>query len=130
MVNVESLPEVFLSDTAVSYKVSRVVQRNQIQNITGKLYTLNMTDDLDRIIHRRIWGIVALLFPGAVIAERTAFELKPNNHKEIFIILNKNDFLTRWFYRLAINTVKIRTIAQIKLDMDGTSLKNTKPHNA
>ena len=87
--NVENLPEVFLSDTKVSYKVSRLVQRNQIRNITGKLYTSNMTDDLDKIIHRRIWEIVALLFPGAIIADRTAFELKPNKHKEIFIISNK-----------------------------------------
>lgn len=48
-----------------------------------------MTDDLDKIIHRRIWEIVALLFPGAIISDRTAFELKPNNHKEILIISNK-----------------------------------------
>ena len=87
--NIENLPEVFLSDSATSYKVSRLVRQKKVRNIVGKLYTSNMTDDLDRIIHRRIWEIVALLFPGAIVADRTAFDLKPNDHGEIFIISRK-----------------------------------------
>ncbi len=87
--NIESLPEVFLSDSSISCKVTRLKKQGLIRNIVGNLYTSNMIDDLDTIIHRRLWEIVGLLFPKAIIADRTAFILKPNTHKEIFLISNK-----------------------------------------
>ena len=87
--NTDLLPEVFLSRSDISYKITRLVQQGLVRNIVGKLYTSNMTDDIGRIIDRRLWEIVGLLFPDSIIADRTAFELKPNKHKEIFIISEK-----------------------------------------
>ena len=88
--NANLLPEVFISDANISYKITRLVQQGKVRNITGKLYTSNMTDEINIIINRRLWEIVGLLFPNSIIADRTAFELKPNKHKEIFIISDKS----------------------------------------
>lgn len=88
--NTNLLPEVFISEANISYKITRLVQQGKVRNITGKLYTSNMTDEIDIIINRRLWEIVGLLFPNSIIADRTAFELKPNKHKEIFIISDKS----------------------------------------
>lgn len=84
--NKDQLPEVFISDKAISYKITRLVQQGLARKIVGKLYTSNMVEDINKIVHRRLWEIVGLLFPGAIVADRTAIEMKPTEHKEIFII--------------------------------------------
>ncbi|MBP3403134.1 MAG: Fic family protein [Alphaproteobacteria bacterium] len=85
----ENLPEIFLSEKNISYKITRLVKQGIVRKIAGKLYTSNMQDDLEKIVSRRLWEIVGLLFPKAIIADRTAFDLKPTAHKEIFVISGK-----------------------------------------
>ncbi len=94
------LPEIFISEANISYKITRLVQQGKARNIAGKLYTSNMTDDIDTIIDRRLWEIIGLLFPNSIIADRTAFELKPNKHKEIFIISDKSRSMTVGSYTI------------------------------
>ncbi|MDR1622363.1 MAG: Fic family protein [Synergistaceae bacterium] len=84
-----SLSEVFLSDTKSAGKVYRLKKQGLIRNITGKLYTSNLKDTIENITDRRLWEIVGLLFPGAVIADRTAIEMKPTKNGEIFVIASK-----------------------------------------
>lgn len=98
--NADLLHEVFISETNISYKITRLVKQGKARNIVGKLYTSNMTDDIDKIINRRLWDIVGLLFPNSIIADRTAFDLKPNKHKEIFIISDKSRSITVGSYTI------------------------------
>jgi hypothetical protein len=84
-----SLPEIFLSDAESAARIYRLKKRALIRNISGKLYTSNLEDQIENITNRRLWEIVGLLFPGAVIADRTAIEMKPTKNGEIFVIASK-----------------------------------------
>lgn len=85
----EKLPEVFISSAHIAGDVYRLKKRGLVRNITGKLYTSNMTDTIENIATRRLWEIIGLLYPHAIIADRTAFEMKPTQAGEIFIISSK-----------------------------------------
>lgn len=87
---IDNLPEVFLSTGDVAYKVSRLLKDGQVKKLTGNLYTSNVTDDVDKIVSTRLWEIVGLLFPGAIISDRTAFYMGPNKDHEIFIVSEKS----------------------------------------
>ncbi|GHV47641.1 Fic family protein [Synergistales bacterium] len=88
-ISYDALPEVFLSDTKTADKIYRLKKQGRVRNIVGKLYTSNMVDSIDNIASRRLWEIVGLLFPGAIIADRTAIDLKPTENGELFIISSK-----------------------------------------
>jgi fido (protein-threonine AMPylation protein) len=83
-----SLPEVFLTDAESADKIYRLKRQGLVRQITGKLYTSNMQDSIENIISRRYWEIVSLLFPNAVIADRSTFELK--TAKSLFLISDKS----------------------------------------
>jgi hypothetical protein len=84
-----SLPEIMLSDAKSSARVYRLKKQGLIKKIEGKLYTSNLEDSLENITARRLWEIIGLLFPGAIIADRTAIEMKPTKNGEIFVISSK-----------------------------------------
>ena len=71
------MPEAFVSTKAITRNVSRAVKAGQLRKLASRLYTLNLTDNSEQIVHRNFWRIVASYFPGAVIADRTALENKP-----------------------------------------------------
>jgi hypothetical protein len=48
-----------------------------------------MLDSIEDIVSRNLWQIVGLLYPNAVVSDRTAIELKPINNT-IFIRTNKS----------------------------------------
>lgn len=73
----QDLPEVFVSDTAISREVSRAVAAGKLRKLASRLYTRNLTDAPEAIVRRHVWGIVAGYFPGALIADRTALENGP-----------------------------------------------------
>jgi hypothetical protein len=84
-----SLPEILLSNAESSDKLYRLKKQGLIRKIAGKLYTSNMEDSIENITDRRLWEIIGLLFPGAIIADRTAIEMKPTENGEIFVIASK-----------------------------------------
>jgi Fic family protein len=86
----EPLPEVFLTDAKSAGRIYRLKQQGLARRITGKLYTSNMTDSIENIVSRRYWEIIGLLFPNAVIADRSAVDLKPTKNGELFIISDKS----------------------------------------
>jgi fido (protein-threonine AMPylation protein) len=69
--------EVFLTSTATSSAVRGLLRAGRIRHVGGRLYTKNLDDPLDEVLHRRAWDVAAAVFPGAVIVDRTAFELRP-----------------------------------------------------
>ena len=86
---VNKFPEVFLSNTKISDQISRLNKQNKIRKLAPKLYTTNLADADDAIVHRNLWKIVGLLFPGALIADRTAIEGNQAKDGSIFIVSPK-----------------------------------------
>lgn len=73
----KDLPEAFVSHTAISHAVSRAVKAGRLRKLASRLYTSNLEDSPEAIVRRNLWGIVAGYFPGALVADRTAFEAAP-----------------------------------------------------
>lgn len=87
--SLENLPEVFLSTTAISTAVSRAVSNRTLRQIGSKLYTFNLDDDPERIVSRHLWQLIAAYLPDALIADRTAIELRPASDGSIFVISDR-----------------------------------------
>lgn len=83
------LEEVFLSNTEKSYQYHVWQKEGKIRKISSKLFTTNMLDTIDNIVRRNLWEIVSLLYPQAIISDRTALELKPATDGSIFVISDK-----------------------------------------
>jgi hypothetical protein len=49
----------------------------EIRHVAGRLYTKNLVDPLEDVLRRRVWDVAAGYFPGAVVVDRSAFELRP-----------------------------------------------------
>jgi len=76
-IDVDTLPEAFVSNTAISLQVGRAVKAGRLRKLASRLYTRNHTDTPEAIVRRNLWTIVAGYFPGALIAGRTAIENAP-----------------------------------------------------
>ena len=70
--------EVFFTSTVTSRAIRRLVREGHVRQIQGPLYTKNLDDPLEDVTRRRCWDVAAGFFPGAVIADRTAFEMRPS----------------------------------------------------
>ncbi|WP_419948898.1 Fic family protein [Candidatus Palauibacter sp.] len=73
----DELPEAFVSHTEISREVSRAVKAGRLRKLASRLYTKNLADSPEEIVRRNLWTIVAGYFPGALVADRTAFETGP-----------------------------------------------------
>ncbi len=71
-------PEVFFSNTRASRAIRRHLAAGEVRQIAGRLYTRNLSDALEDVVRRRVWDVAAGYFPGAVIVDRTAFEMRPS----------------------------------------------------
>ena len=87
--SLEGLPEVFLSTTAISVAVSRAVSNGTLRQIGSKLYTFNLADAPEQIVSRHLWQLIAAYLPDALIADRTAIELRPASDGSIFVISDR-----------------------------------------
>jgi Fic/DOC family len=76
--SLQDQPEVFFSMTATSRAIRRHLAAGELRQVAGRLYTRNLTDPPAEIVRRRVWDVAAGYFPGAVIADRTAFVLRPS----------------------------------------------------
>jgi len=74
-------PEVFFSTAATSRAVARLVAAGRVRPIDGRMYTKNLDDPIDEVLRRRVWDVAAGYFPGAVVADRTAFEMRPSGEE-------------------------------------------------
>ena len=69
--------EIVLSTRETSYRVSRDVAAGRLKKIAPRLYTSRVKEAPDKVIRRNLWDVIGLLFPDAVISQRTALELQP-----------------------------------------------------
>ena len=79
-------PEAFVSTRAISRAVWRAVQAGKLRKLGSRLYTKNLTDPPEVVVRRNLWAIVAGYFPGAVVADRTAFEVGPASDGSVCVV--------------------------------------------
>lgn len=87
--SLETLPEVFVSSTELSGAVSRAVKEGSLRQIGPKVYTRNLRDPPEILIKRHLWPVISALVPEALIADRTALELKPAADGSIFVVSDR-----------------------------------------
>jgi hypothetical protein len=79
-------PEVFLSTADIRRAVSEALKAGRLRKLASRLYTTNLRDEPEKIVRQHLWPIVALYFPGALIADRTALENGPAPDGSIFLV--------------------------------------------
>ena len=84
-----TLPEIIISETKNRREVSHAVSQGKLRKLASRLYTSNLTDTSEAIIKRNLWHIISQLVPGALIADRTALELKPAQDGSIYIVSDR-----------------------------------------
>ncbi|MCC5905550.1 MAG: Fic family protein [Balneolaceae bacterium] len=85
----ESLPELFVSNTEISSQVSQAVSDGKLKKIASRLYTKNFVDDPEVIVKRNWYHLLKEYYPDALIADRTALENRPAEDGSVFIISGK-----------------------------------------
>lgn len=87
--SLNELPEVFVSDAAITKAVSREVARGALRKIGTRLYTRNLEEDPEVLVRRNWYHLIPAYFPDAVIADRTAIENQPADDGSVFLISKK-----------------------------------------
>lgn len=82
----DALLEVFVSSSELSKLVSRGVRDGSLRRLGAKVYTRNLSDPPEAIVARHRWQLISELVPGALIADRTALEMKPAADGSIFVV--------------------------------------------
>lgn len=67
----------------------RAVQAGRARRIGPRLYTTNMTDEIDGVTRRNVWPIVAGYFHDALIADRTAVDYAPSEDGSVFVVSSR-----------------------------------------
>ncbi|MDE0009302.1 MAG: Fic family protein [Gammaproteobacteria bacterium] len=83
---VDAMPEVFVSRASISAEVTRRVAQGRLRKIASRLYTRDLDSDPEDLVRRNLWSIAAGYFPGALIADRTAFELQPAEDASVCMV--------------------------------------------
>ena len=81
-----SLPEVFLSHNDMKDVTREEMKAGRIRKIGPHLYTTDLRTPVDRLVRRNLWSLVSAYFPGALIADRTAFENRPAEDGSVFVV--------------------------------------------
>ncbi len=83
------LSEITVSETNNRRMISRAVNQGKLRKLASRLYTSNNTDTPEAIVKRNLWHIIGQLVPEALIADRTALELKPALDGSVFIVSDR-----------------------------------------
>jgi hypothetical protein len=87
--SLKNAPEVFVSTAAMSAPVSRAVAAGRLRKLGSRLYTTNLTEGPASLVRRHLWDIAAGFFPGGLVADRTALELRPASDGSVFLVGSK-----------------------------------------
>jgi prophage maintenance system killer protein len=85
----ETLPEVFVSNSDITSQVYQAVSDGKLRKIASRLYTKNMHDDPELIVRRHWHDLLKQYYPDALIADRTALENSPAKDGSVFIVSSK-----------------------------------------
>jgi hypothetical protein len=86
MPDFSTLPEAFVSNAELATAVSRELKTGRLRKLGSRLYTRNLKEAPEAIVHRNLWPLVAAYLPGALIADRTALENRPATDGSVFLI--------------------------------------------
>ena len=79
------LPEIFVSTPQLASRVSRELKEGRVRRLAPSVYTTNVAEAPESFIRRHVWQVASLVFPGAVITDRTAFEAGPSIDGSVFL---------------------------------------------
>lgn len=82
-------PEVFRSREDIRGAVSYHLGKGHIRRLGGRLYTTDTTSPVEVVVRRNVWRIVGLLYPGAVVADRTAVTMEPAEDGSVFVVADR-----------------------------------------
>ncbi len=85
-INLNKLPEVFVSNRDMTSAVSKAVQAGRLRKIASRLYSSNLTEAPEKIVKRNWYALLKDYFPNALISDRTALENRPAADGSVFII--------------------------------------------
>jgi hypothetical protein len=78
-------PEVIRSTTEMSDAVRRAVARGELVALGHRLYTRAVDEAPAEVVRRNVWRVVALLVPGAVVVDQTAFTTRPSDDSSVCV---------------------------------------------
>src|SRR5712691_9523216 len=78
----------------MSAPVSRAGAAGRLRKLGSRLYTTNLTEAPASLVRRHLWDITAGLFPGGLIADRTALEQRPAPDGSVFMVASKGGKVT------------------------------------
>lgn len=81
----EPLPEVFRTTPALAPRISRDLKAGRLRRLAPGLYTTNTSEAPDKLVRRLLWPIASIELPGAVVTDRTAFEMVPAIDGSVFL---------------------------------------------
>ena len=87
--SIDAMPEVFVSDTAISKAVSAAVARGKLRKLASRLYTRNLNENAERLVRRNWYYLITSYYPDALITDRTALENQPAPDGSVCLISNK-----------------------------------------
>ncbi|TNE38573.1 MAG: cell filamentation protein Fic [Alphaproteobacteria bacterium] len=87
--SVANMPEVFVSDTAISKAVSEAAARGELRKLGSRLYTRNLDEDPEKLVRRNWYQLITAYYPDALITDRTSLENKPAADGSVCLISKK-----------------------------------------
>ena len=79
------LPEIFLSTPQLASRISRDLKEGRVRKLAPAVYTTNVTEAPEAFVRRQLWQVASLVFPDAVITDRTAFEAGASKDGSVFL---------------------------------------------
>ncbi len=73
------------SDKKLNRQISMLLKQGKIRKIAPRLYTPNFKDSAEIIVSRNLFEVISLLYPGALLSYRSAFEFEPTAAGHIFL---------------------------------------------
>lgn len=70
--------------------LERRVAAGQIRRLARGLYTSNIDDPVDDVVRRNRWSIAGILFPGAVVSDRSAIEGGLTSDNELLLVADRD----------------------------------------
>jgi len=87
--SIDALPEVFVSDTAITKFVSEAATRGDLRKLGSRLYTRNLEEDPERLVRRNWYYLITSYYPDALITDRTGLENQPAADGSVCLISKK-----------------------------------------
>lgn len=87
--SLDRMPEVFVSDAAITKAVSAAVARGELRKLGTRLYTRNLDENPEALVKRNWYHLITAYYPDALITDRTALENRPAGDGSVCLVSEK-----------------------------------------